>query len=258
MLLRVLGDFDMEIIPDLSVREARPGDRWLLCSDGLSGVVSHDTIASALRDVADVGECAERLVELALRGGAPDNVTVVVGDVVELDALPDGAAPGTASHVVGAAALDRHRPTRGGRGAAARAAEHSAAARAKAHPPTAATTPAFVEEEDLEDEPSRLRRVVTAVVVLLVLASAVVAGWLGYRWTQTQYYVGVADEHVAIYRGIPQTLGPLTLSEVVETTRVRVDDLPAYIRDRLDDTLPADDLADARASVESLEQEARR
>lgn len=258
VLLRVLGDFDMEIVPDLSVREARPGDRWLLCSDGLSGVVSFETISDALREIDDAGACAEQLVELALRGGAPDNVTVVVGDVVEVDALPDGAAPDTTSHVVGAAALDRNRPTRGGRGAAARAAEHSAAARARTHPPTSPGTPAFVDDEDLTPSRSRLRRVVTALIVLVVLAGAGVAGWLGYRWTQTQYYVGVDGAHVAIFRGIPQTLGPLTLSEVVETTDVRVDDLPAYIRDRLADTLPADDLADARDRVDSLEQEADR
>jgi len=258
VLLRVLGDFDMEIVPDLSVREARPGDRWLLCSDGLSGVVSHDTMAAALRDIADVGACAEHLVELALRGGAPDNVTVVVGDVVELDDLPDGAAPETTSHVVGAAALDRNRPTRGGPGAAARAAEHSAAARARSHSPTAATTPAFVDDEDLDPPRSRVRRVLTTLVVLLVLAGAATAGWLGYRWTQSQYYVGVADERVAVYRGIPQTVGPVSLSEVVETSDLRVADLPAYMRDRLVETLPADDLADARVRVRSLEQEADR
>lgn len=259
VLLRVLGDFDMEIVPDLSVREARPGDRWMLCSDGLSGVVSTETMADTLRDVADVGACAEQLVELALRGGAPDNVTVVVGDVVEVDDLPDGAAPETTSHVVGAAALDRNRPTRGGRGAAARAAEHSAAARARTHPPTPPTTPTFVEEdEDIAPPRSRVRRVVMALVVLLVLAGAVAAGWLGYRWTQTQYYVGVADGHVAIYRGIPQNVGPLSLSDVVEESQVRVDDLPSYVRDGLADTMPADDLADARARVASLEREADR
>jgi serine/threonine protein phosphatase PrpC len=257
VLLRVLGDFDMEIVPDLSVREARPGDRWLLCSDGLSGVVSHETIASALRDVADVGACAERLVELALRGGAPDNVTVIVGDVVEVDDLPDGAAPDTSSHVVGAAALDRNRPTRGGRGAAARAAEHSAAARARSEAPVPASA-AVVAEEDLEPKPSRVRRLVTALVVLLVVAGAATAGWLGYRWTQTQYFVGVADGRVAIYQGIPQTVGPLELSQVVETSTLRVADLPAFIRDRVEATLPAADLDDARARVESLEQEADR
>ncbi|MBX9244289.1 Stp1/IreP family PP2C-type Ser/Thr phosphatase, partial [Actinotalea ferrariae] len=123
VLLRVLGDFDMEIVPDMSVREARAGDRWLLCSDGLSGVVSADTLAQTMRDVTDIDACADQLVQLALRGGAPDNVTVVLGDVVEVDTMRDGAAPATTSHVVGAAALDRNRPTMGGTGAAARAAE---------------------------------------------------------------------------------------------------------------------------------------
>ena len=71
VVMRVLGDFDMEIVPDLSVREARPGDRWLLCSDGLSGVVSADTLAETLRSVTDVGSCADRLVQLALRARRP-------------------------------------------------------------------------------------------------------------------------------------------------------------------------------------------
>ncbi|HEY5553828.1 MAG TPA: Stp1/IreP family PP2C-type Ser/Thr phosphatase, partial [Cellulomonas sp.] len=77
VVMRVLGDFDPDVAPDLSVREARPGDRWLLCSDGLSGFVSGDTIADTLRDVADVDACADRLVQLALRAGGGDNVTVV-------------------------------------------------------------------------------------------------------------------------------------------------------------------------------------
>jgi len=115
-----------------------------------------------------------------------------------------------------------------------------------------------VEEEDVLPRPSRLRRVVSALVVLLVLGGAVAAGWLGYRWTQTQYYVGVDDDRVAIFRGIPQTVGPLSLSEVVERTDLRVDDLPEYFRDRLADSLPADDLDDARDRVASIERETDR
>src|SRR5690606_22549959 len=80
VVMRVLGDFDMDIVLDLSIREARAGDRWLLCSDGLSGVVSHDTIKKTLATIEDVGECADALVELALRGGGPDNVTCSVAD----------------------------------------------------------------------------------------------------------------------------------------------------------------------------------
>lgn len=254
VLLRVLGDFDMEIVPDLSVREARSGDRWLLCSDGLSGVVSHETLGDTLRDTEDADRCADTLVELALRGGAPDNVTVVVGDVVEVDTLPDGAAPATASHVVGAAALDRNRPTRGGQSPAARAAEHRAATRAKDDVEGAADAPF----DELPTGRSAWRRVFLGLVVVIVLGSVGLAGWLGYQWTQSQYYVGIADDRVAIYRGIPQNVGPLDLSEVVETSDVVVSDLPPFVRERLAGTIPAQGLDDARDRVESLEQEAGR
>ena len=255
VLLRVLGDFDMEIVPDLSVREARAGDRWMLCSDGLSGVVSHDTMADALRDVDDAGACAEKLVDLALRGGAPDNITVVVGDVVEVDDLPDGAAPETTSHVVGAAAQDRNRPSRGGKGAAARAAEHSAATRAR-NASTTPPPPTSFAEDDIVPTRSVWRRVLLALVAVVVLAAVAVAGWLGYRWTQDQYYVGVDNGRIAVFRGIPQTVGPISLSEPVETSRTEVANLPGYFQDRLAATIPANDLADARRRVADLEDQA--
>src|SRR5919205_1670569 len=82
LLLRALNGQDVE--PDLSMRDARAGDRYLLCSDGLSGVVSFDTLAQAMRN-PDPQATADRLIELALRGGGPDNITVIVADVIEDD-----------------------------------------------------------------------------------------------------------------------------------------------------------------------------
>ena len=73
------------IEPAFSVREAIPGDRYLLCSDGLSNVVRLETIGDTLREYRDPHECAERLVDLALRAGGPDNITAVVADVLEED-----------------------------------------------------------------------------------------------------------------------------------------------------------------------------
>ena len=74
---------------NLTVREARDGDRYMLCSDGLSGVVANDEIARVLADGDPTGSVT-RLVDLALERGAPDNVTVVIADVVEVaDAQPD-------------------------------------------------------------------------------------------------------------------------------------------------------------------------
>ena len=71
--------------PDLSVREARVGDRYLICSDGLSDYVAPDTIGEIVTARRDAGSTADRLVELALKAGAPDNVTFIVGDVVDPD-----------------------------------------------------------------------------------------------------------------------------------------------------------------------------
>jgi PPM family protein phosphatase len=67
--------------PPVATLRARPGDRLLLCSDGLTDFVDEEPIAAALR-IADRGECAQRLVDLALAAGARDNVSVVVADVV--------------------------------------------------------------------------------------------------------------------------------------------------------------------------------
>ncbi|MEV7012021.1 protein phosphatase 2C domain-containing protein [Streptosporangium sp. NPDC051022] len=64
--------------PDLARWDLRPGDRFLLCSDGLSAVVPNELISDTMRSSGDPGETAERLVTLAIERGGPDNITVVV------------------------------------------------------------------------------------------------------------------------------------------------------------------------------------
>src|SRR5688500_2988994 len=65
-----------DIEPEYSVRQVLPGDRHLICSDGLSSVVSADTIAQTMREYVDPKQCVDRLLALALRGGGPDNITI--------------------------------------------------------------------------------------------------------------------------------------------------------------------------------------
>jgi PPM family protein phosphatase len=67
--------------PDLTVRAARPGDRYLICSDGLNGVVSLEAIRDALTDADDLDQAATELIQLAYEAGAPDNVTLIAIDV---------------------------------------------------------------------------------------------------------------------------------------------------------------------------------
>jgi len=100
LLLRALNG--TEVDPSLTIREVTVGDRYLICSDGLPGVVSAEAIAEALAN-PDPGATADALIQLALVGGGPDNITVIVADVVdtgvgsgptEADAEPDPDATG--------------------------------------------------------------------------------------------------------------------------------------------------------------------
>ncbi len=84
LLMRALGSGD-HVEPDLSIREVRAGDRYLICSDGLSGVVSHQTMEDALASYQGPQETVQELIQLALRGGGPDNITVIVADVLDID-----------------------------------------------------------------------------------------------------------------------------------------------------------------------------
>ncbi|KRE83435.1 PP2C family protein-serine/threonine phosphatase [Arthrobacter sp. Soil764] len=82
VLMRVLGDVDASPELDLDTLEARSGDRWLLCSDGLNYVAAH-AVERTVRETHNLHECAETLVQLTLEAGSPDNVTVVMVDIVE-------------------------------------------------------------------------------------------------------------------------------------------------------------------------------
>ncbi|OZG69652.1 BofC C-terminal domain-containing protein [Bifidobacterium eulemuris] len=87
VVMRVLGDFDIDPRPDIAIRKAHPADRWLLCSDGLCGVLEDSTIEEAMATITDQGECAQRLVSMALKAGSTDNVTAVIADAtLALDA----------------------------------------------------------------------------------------------------------------------------------------------------------------------------
>src|SRR5919197_3024777 len=90
-----------EVEPDISLREAQLGELYLLCSDGLSSVVSAETIHQVLTQVEDPQTAVRQLIDLANRGGGPDNITCVIADVVE---LPQVQQPGSHPIVAGAAA----------------------------------------------------------------------------------------------------------------------------------------------------------
>jgi serine/threonine protein phosphatase PrpC len=237
LLTRALDGRDID--PEYSIRQVLKGDRYLICSDGLSGVVSADTIGQAMAEIADPQACVERLVQLALRGGGPDNITVVIADATDADIVEQAPIVG------GAASLDRGNTTV--------ADSSTPAARASAlQAPRPAQPQPDSDGFDREPEP-RGHPVRTTLLVLVLLAVLGGGLWLGYQYTQDQYYVGATEAgQLAIFQGVPGQVAGLDLSSINETSPARLDDLTAVAQERVKQGIHADDRPDAQRRLDEL------
>ena len=246
LLLRAL-DGRTDADPDLSMLTAQRGDRYLICSDGLPVAVSDDSILQALVSVAEPSDAVLALIDLAIKGGAPDNVTCIVADVIDPAA---GPAPTNAPVMVGAAASNADndtkpfaRPATGGgtAGVTTLGAMPATAARSGTTLPGRTRTqtsgvgtvpagrhaaPVAAADEDEDDSPPYRRRrrrwpVMTSILALFVLLVA--AGLaVGYQYVRSQYYVGTTSGKVVIFRGLDQTLLGISLHSVYRQTGVPV------------------------------------
>ena len=407
VVMRVLSDFDLNLSPEISVREARVGDRWLLCSDGLSGFVSPEEILSIVTNYAAPDKAADALVAAALANQSNDNVTCLVADIVapesvkaqqarkvgavatngpypqlvatvvaeaarrvgRTDQIDDwvteeiwlGTQPIDTNAVVAAvtapdpseadtellpklpaaesaAVLPRPEPLTppvvtqvvarmpgaGAIGVASPApgvgavplssedplGELVAATRAPAAiksptigslpmadslpplpgavasmtsgaisldsmpsapaPVVAAPValglgtpvPVAISDPDLQDDdpaalPAAKGRPWLAVGITLAILGLVSVGlWRAYAWTQTQYFVGISNGQVAVFRGIPDTLGPVRLNHPVQLFDAPVSEMPELFLGRLDGTIRSDSFAEAVQRAQGLIAEA--
>jgi len=242
LLLRALdGRHDAE--PDLSTFEVRPGDRLLICSDGLCGYVEDEAIERALES-GSADEAALRLLQMALDAGGPDNITTVVGDIIDPATAADGAAA-AAPMVVGAAA---------------ERARHRRSDDTVMQPVIDADTGPGADPEELRYAPRAprrfrwLRRLLILVVILALLG---LAGKAAYDWTQDQYYVADNGGNVAIYRGIRADVPVLALSSLYSDSNVQLSTLPSYWRTRVENGIDATNLSNAHNIVRQLQDTAK-
>ncbi len=260
LLLRAL-DGRTDADPDLSLLTAELDDRFLLCSDGLPVAVSDEQILETLADIADPAQVVLQLIELAIRGGAPDNVTCIVADMIDTDRSQFG--PTTTPAVAGAVASVGNqqtqafsRPQLDGDGDKAMTMVASSPGQA-ATPPAgtaradgaswpaapavdtaqrtgtrASARPAAV-SRDLDGYPRRRRArrrrgwpVMTTLVALFVL---LIGGGLvvGYEIVRSQYYVGADNGKVAIFRGINDKILGISLNSVYQRTSIPVSGITA-------------------------------
>jgi PPM family protein phosphatase len=216
LITRALGA-DEDVKVDTMTLPVQEGDRFVLCSDGLSDMVSEDTLAVLLEEYPGNPETtATRLVDAALDGGGVDNITVVVVDVKDKQEVEAGRGrPEAASAEAPVVPAPTAVPT----GETSRRGRHRSEARSRS--------------------PRRGKRkvgivgkIVRGVAILLVLA---VAAMPVYLWGASQYYLGFEDDEVVIYNGLPEeyTLG-LTLNQEIERTGLRRSEIQEPYRDRIE------------------------
>ncbi|MGP3967814.1 PP2C family protein-serine/threonine phosphatase [Streptomyces sp. 6N223] len=264
LLMRALGSAD-HIDADLSIREVHVHDRYLLCSDGLSGVVSQETLRDTLAAFHPPADTVRELIELALRGGGPDNVTVIVADVVDTD-TQEGDTLAHQLHdrpqVVGAVAESQAQRNGDDSHAQTPASRAAVLGRPAGPPPPPPGVPpegfgaAFTDGDYVPLTPRR-RPWKTVGLIALALAVLVSGLYVAYRVTQSQYYIAANGDHVALYRGLSQDLGPISLSSLEEDfPGILLDDLPTSQRTRVEETISYDSLEDAEQRIGTLNAQA--
>jgi protein phosphatase len=252
VLMRVLGDVDDDPSIDTTDLPAIPGERWLLCSDGLTGVLNDAEVLDLLAADAGPDAISARLVDRGLAGGGPDNITVIVVDV----AGEDGEAR---SDFVGSAASKRKFP-------AVRSGETGSNPRPKTRTVPVSTSelpllttspkPGLGSEAKRPGLSVRARRRVRAgIVSLFVLGLLTAAALGGYSWTQTRFYLGASGSHVAVFQGIPVTLGGIALSRVYLDSDVLVSSLPAFEKSQVTQSVSFDNVSDAVAALNRISGE---
>jgi protein phosphatase len=275
--------------PDLSTHETTAGDRYLLCSDGLSGVVTEQTLHQALSSVRDPDKAALQLVELALKGGGPDNITCIVADVVEL--ANSAVGPSLVPVMAGAASTGAPQVKSAARpnSPAARAVRLRKTAPQPAVPgqpdgedwaggdrggmtarfqrvDPAAEPPAAVQrgshraghrlDDDDDDFGGRHRRwpIVTTLLVVLVLALAG-GGFASWQWVQGKYYIGADEDDVAVYHGINSSIFGVSLSSLQRNTGLPVARLSVPDQGAVRATVSYDSLAAAEQGFKQVQSQ---
>ena len=241
IITRALGP-EREVEVDTMTYKSKPGDVFLLCSDGLTTMVKDDRIAAALAHSSNLEEATQRLIDEANAAGGRDNITVVAFRVEEAGAE---AAVDEHATLIGPTAADAGLSGEAVREEADRvrgSGERAAARRARRR---GAPEPA---------KRSRGRTLLKAFVALLIVAGVCAGAYFGARQV---YFLGGNDEgNVALYRGLPYDLpAGIELYSEVDSSQVQVAGLPESDQKTVTDhELRSED--DARSLVDSIEANA--
>jgi serine/threonine protein phosphatase PrpC len=255
VLMRVLGDVEVSPEVDTEVFKAAAGDRWMLCSDGLCGVVPDEIINKILLDKSvDAEEATALLIYEALEHGAPDNVTVVVVDVISSAVQSDFVVQPT---FVGSAENEVVISTRRG----SRLVEifnprilRDLLVRQPAEEFAVETEELL--ERIMKETRSKVRwRRIRGLAIIMTLIG--VAGYLAfsaYAYTQTRFFIAENNGYVVIYQGIRESFGPFVFSREYQRTDIVVSELNTYQQQLVERSISGDSFADISEKLSILRE----
>ena len=247
VLMRVLGDVAGSVDVDTSILDTEPGDRWMLCSDGLCGYAAENAIANVLTTEPDAAKAASKLINLALERGAPDNVTVVIAGVNETN-MSAAAKPmlvGAASQPLIFDTITQRLPK-----IASRIFYPRATFEEEETFETADYLDILIAEDKRRAGKRRMRWTIYLTSTLALLG---LVGIFGYVWTQSQFFVGSDEDSVVIYRGVNADFGTIPLNTVVRDTNIPLASLTQFVRTSVELTIPVLSLKQALLVVERIE-----
>ena len=247
VLMRVLGDVDASPELDTTVLEVAEGDRWMLCSDGLTGVVYSDRLKPFLLEAETADDAADTLVQASLAGGAPDNVTVVVVDITAEEPEDIAELVGSAAGPMAVKAPEAKLIPTPNLKPRPKPKKLPISTGGMSVPPTALTA-----QLDAVKAKRIRRRAVLIGSMILVLGVIIISAILGYRWSQTQFYVGSDTDSVVIYQGISQNVAGVSLSHVYVDTDIPLDSLTAYQQQQIKNGIPFGNYTEAQDLIASL------
>lgn len=245
-LERALG-VDPEVEVDVHVLDMAPGDRVLLCSDGLFGMIDDDLIQNVMVTEDSPQRAAERLCEEAVHAGGNDNVTTVVVDFPDTEPSTAPGA-GTTTSFAATASPPGQRDTGPLAGSTGRVQTMSAPR------PSSPPSPSAIRSSSTSS-PQRSgggNHLLIWIAVAIVALGA--AAFLARMSIKGSWYVGVDGGRVAIFNGVPGSLAGIELGELKNRTELESETLPELYQGRLEEGIKANSRSDARAIIADLEK----
>lgn len=237
IVTKVLGFFDSDMIPDISIHTTVIGDRYLLASDGLTGVVNDIKITNILKNSTNPALCAKKLLKQSIQNDSADNITAIIVDISDKSKTKERRPEflGSATYVdlkkIWKNALDS----------------------AENDEPQAndINTKKIKKKQQKPYKPLKIKFYAILAAIILVLG---ISYYLANSYISSKYYITNHNDRIVIYQGIPTKIGPISLSKIYSDyeTNLSMSDLDDVTKNTVNNIISFSNIEDAKNFIQKI------